>query len=163
MVRELSLSVQVRHLHLIVGLALAIFVFPRLDRPRPNVLNRVGARPPILLRRTVFERPSDNAQAGHIPVVDRNRPGELRATLFPLRRPSGLADVGNDEGYLAVDTRYGAVARAGSIRPAPSHPWASRASRATASGKKRRAPVGNVGRIEINYLSKTFSIDVPNY
>src|SRR6516165_12316917 len=81
----------------IIGLALAFLVAARQDRARPDVLNRVGPGSPILLWCAVFDRPGDDTQPGHMLVVDRHGPGELRAALLALWCRAGLADVGDDK------------------------------------------------------------------
>jgi hypothetical protein len=81
----------------IVGLPLAIFVFPGQHGTWSYVLNRVGTGSPVFFRHTVFERPGDDAQPCHMLVVYRNRPGEFGAKLLSLRHRAGLADVRNDE------------------------------------------------------------------
>src|SRR5437764_865009 len=43
----------------IVGLALALLVSARQDRAGPDLVDRVGAGPPSVLRHAVFERPGD--------------------------------------------------------------------------------------------------------
>src|SRR5271166_3929927 len=79
----------------IIGLALTLFVCSRQDRTRSDLLDRICSGPPAVLQPTIFERPGNDAQAGHMLVVDRNRPGELGATLLALRRRAGLADIGD--------------------------------------------------------------------
>jgi hypothetical protein len=46
----------------------------------------------------VFERPSDDAQPGDVFVVQRYRPGQLRAELLAFRHRAGLADVRDNKG-----------------------------------------------------------------
>src|SRR5262249_13751166 len=81
----------------IIGLALAILVFARLDGAWANLLNRVGSRPPAFFRLTVFEWPGNDAQAHHVFVVDRNRPGQLRAMFLALWCSAALADIRDQE------------------------------------------------------------------
>jgi hypothetical protein len=59
----------------VIRLTLAIFVTPREDRARPDVLDSIGSRPPILLGLAVPPAARQNdAQSSYMFVVDWNRP-----------------------------------------------------------------------------------------
>src|SRR5437667_5357368 len=82
----------------IVGLALALFVAARQRRARPDVLYCIGPWLPVALRLAVFQRPGDDADAAHMLVVDRHRPGQFGTALLALRHSAGLTDIRDDEG-----------------------------------------------------------------